>query len=66
MKQKLLRRWARFATRHPWWIIGALLVVTVVCAGLATRLKLNMRYADMLPDIQAVQRDLEESLLALQ
>jgi predicted RND superfamily exporter protein len=49
MKQKLLRRWARFATRHPWWIIGALMVVTVVCAGLASNLKLNMRYADMLP-----------------
>jgi len=49
MKQQLLRRWARFATRHPWWIIGALMVVTVVCAGLASNLKLNMRYADMLP-----------------
>ena len=49
MKQKLLRRWGRFATRHPWWIIGALMAVTVVCAGLASNLKLNMRYADMLP-----------------
>jgi len=49
MKQKLLRKWGRFATRHPWWIIGALMVVTVVCAGLASNLKLNMRYADMLP-----------------
>ncbi|UCG41794.1 MAG: MMPL family transporter [candidate division WOR-3 bacterium] len=49
MKQKLLRRWGRFAARHPWWIIGVLLALTVVCAGLASNLKLNMRYADMLP-----------------
>ncbi len=49
MKQKLLRRWGRFAARHPWWIIGALMVLTVICAGLASNLKLNMRYADMLP-----------------
>ena len=49
MKQRLLRKWGRFATRHPWWIIGVLMVVTVVCAGLASNLKLNMRYADMLP-----------------
>lgn len=49
MKDKLLRKWARFAATHPWWVIGALLVVTVLAAASASRLRLNMRYADMLP-----------------
>jgi predicted RND superfamily exporter protein len=62
MKQRLLRRWARFATRHPWWIIGALMVVTVVCAGLASNLKLNMRYADMLPSDDPKAREFDRIL----
>jgi predicted RND superfamily exporter protein len=49
MKEKLLRRWARIAASHPWWVISILLIVTVIAAISASTLKMDMRWSDLLP-----------------
>ncbi len=49
MKEKLLRKWARFAAAHPWQVIIGVLVVTVLAALSASRIKMSMRWSDLLP-----------------
>jgi predicted RND superfamily exporter protein len=49
MKEKMLRNWARFASIHPWWVIGALLLVVVVSLILSSRIRLDMNWSDLLP-----------------
>jgi len=49
MREKLLRKWARFAASHPWRIITGLLIVTVLAAISASTLKMSMRWSDLLP-----------------
>ncbi|GAG96081.1 unnamed protein product, partial [marine sediment metagenome] len=49
MKDKLLRKWARFAASHPWRVIAGLLIVTVLAAISASTLKMSMRWSDLLP-----------------
>ncbi len=49
MREKLLRKWARFAASHPWWVIIGLLIVTVLAAISASTLKMTMRWSDLLP-----------------
>jgi hopanoid biosynthesis associated RND transporter like protein HpnN len=49
MKEKLLRKWARIAASHPWWVISILLIVTVIAAISASTLKMDMRWSDLLP-----------------
>jgi len=49
MKERMLKSWARFAAVHPWWVIGGLLVVTVLAAISASTLRMDMRWSDLLP-----------------
>ena len=49
MKEKILRKWARFAATHPWRVITALLVITVLAAISASTLRMDMRWSDLLP-----------------
>ncbi len=49
MKEKLLRKWARFAATHPWWVIIGLLIVTMLASISASTLRMDMRWSDLLP-----------------
>jgi len=49
VKEKILRKWARFAATHPWRVITALLVITVLAAISASTLRMDMRWSDLLP-----------------
>lgn len=49
MREKLLRNWARFAATRPWHVIIGLLIVTVFAAISASRIRMDMRWSDMLP-----------------
>jgi predicted RND superfamily exporter protein len=49
MKERLLRKWARFASTHPWWVITGLLVITILSVWSAYDLRMDMRWSDMLP-----------------
>jgi len=50
MKEKILKNWARFAALHPWWVIGGILLLSVISLFLIKNLDLNMRYSDLLPE----------------
>ena len=49
MKEKLLRKWARFAATHPWLVLGVILVITILAVLSAYDLRMDMRWSDMLP-----------------
>jgi len=49
MREKLLKKWAHFAATHPWRVIIALLVVTVFALISASRIRMDMRWSDLLP-----------------
>ncbi|KPJ72653.1 hypothetical protein AMJ52_05620 [candidate division TA06 bacterium DG_78] len=62
MKEKLLRKWARIAATHPWWVIGILFVITVLSALSASRLKMEMRWSDLLPMHDPVAQEFDRIL----
>lgn len=49
MKEKILRKWARFAATHPWQVIIALLIITILAAISASTIRMEMRWSDLLP-----------------
>ena len=49
MKEKLLRKWARFAATHPWLVLGVIFVITILAVLSAYDLRMDMRWSDMLP-----------------
>ncbi len=49
MRERLLRNWARIAATHPWRVIIAVLIVTVLAAFSASRIRMDMRWSDLLP-----------------
>ena len=49
MREQLLRSWARIAATRPWSVILAVLVITVLAAFSASRIRMDMRWSDMLP-----------------
>ena len=49
MRERLLKNWARIAATHPWRVIIAMLVITVLAAISASRIRMDMRWSDMLP-----------------
>ena len=49
MREKLLRNWGRFAATHPWRVIVAVMIITVFAAISASRIRMDMRWSDLLP-----------------
>jgi hopanoid biosynthesis associated RND transporter like protein HpnN len=49
MKQRILNGWGKFAATHSFWIIAALLVLTIAAGISASRLKITTRWSDLLP-----------------
>jgi predicted RND superfamily exporter protein len=49
MKEKILRKWARFAATHPWRVIIGLLVITVIAVVFASNIRMEMRWSDLMP-----------------
>jgi len=60
MRAKILRRWARFAATHPWRVIIAALIITVLAAVSASRIRLDMRWSDLLPMNDPKAREFDE------
>jgi len=59
MREKLLRNWARIAATHPWRVITVVLIIAVLAALSASRIRMDMRWSDMLPanDPKAMEFD---------
>ncbi len=49
MREKLLKTWAHFAATHPWRVIIGLFIVTVFALISASRIRMDMRWSDLLP-----------------
>lgn len=49
MRDRLLRNWARVAATHSRQVILVILILTVLGAVSASRIKMEMRWADLLP-----------------
>jgi hopanoid biosynthesis associated RND transporter like protein HpnN len=62
MKDKILRKWAYIAATHPWWVIVVLLSITVLAVISASRLKMEMRWSDLLPMNDPVAQEFDKIL----
>jgi hypothetical protein len=62
MRENILKNWARFATTHPWWVIAVLLIVTVIAAFSASKLKTSMRWSDLLPMSDPMSQEFDRIL----
>jgi len=60
MREKLLRHWARVAATHPWRVIICVLIVTVLAAVSASRIRMDMRWSDLLPMNDPKAREFDE------
>jgi hypothetical protein len=49
VREKLLKKWAHFAATHPWRVIIGLFIVTVFALISASRIRMDMRWSDLLP-----------------
>ncbi len=49
MRERLLKKWARIAATYPWYVILAVFIVTILAALSASRIRMDMRWSDMLP-----------------
>jgi predicted RND superfamily exporter protein len=59
MKERLLRKWGRFAATHAWWVIGGLFVLVILSLISASDLQMDMRWSDMLPEGDPMAREFE-------
>jgi hopanoid biosynthesis associated RND transporter like protein HpnN len=60
MREKLLRHWGRLAASHPWRVIICMLVITVLAAVSASRIRMDMRWSDLLPMNDPKAREFDE------
>jgi len=60
MRERLLKRWARFAATHPWRVIICVLIVAVLAAVSASRIRMDMRWSDLLPMNDPKAREFDE------
>ena len=60
MREKLLSNWARIAATHPWRVITVVLIITVLAALSASRIRMDMRWSDMLPANDPKAREFDE------
>ncbi|MGB2980681.1 MAG: MMPL family transporter, partial [Candidatus Zixiibacteriota bacterium] len=49
MRDKLLASWGRFAATKSGWVVAGILVLAVLASISASRLKVTMRWSDLLP-----------------
>lgn len=60
MREELLKRWARFAATHPWRVIICMLIITVLAAVSASRIRMDMSWSDLLPMNDPKAREFDE------
>ncbi|MDH4211035.1 MAG: MMPL family transporter [candidate division WOR-3 bacterium] len=60
MRERLLRNWARIAATHPWRVIIAVLIITVLAAISTSRIRMDMRWSDLLPMNDPKAREFDE------
>ncbi len=49
MREQLLKKLADIHAKKPWMMIFVVLIITMIFAGLSTRLSMTMRWSDLLP-----------------
>ncbi len=49
MRERILRSLAGLHAHHPWRMLGVVLILTVIFVLLASRIKVTMRWSDLLP-----------------
>ena len=49
MREKILRSLAGLHAHHPWRMLGAVLILTIIFVLLASQIKVTMRWSDLLP-----------------
>jgi predicted RND superfamily exporter protein len=49
MREKILKRLAKYHAQHPWRILVIVGVLTIIFLALASHLKVTMRWSDLLP-----------------
>ncbi len=57
-----MRKWARFAATHPWLVIVCVLVITILAALSASRIRMDMRWSDLLPMGDPVAQEFDRIL----
>jgi len=49
VRDRILKTLARWHATHPWRMTAIILVITLICGALASRLTVTMRWSDLLP-----------------
>lgn len=49
MRDRILKAIATYVVKRPWWTLLWVMLVTIVCAGMAGQLKYSTEYQDMMP-----------------
>jgi len=49
MRDRLLTAIATYVVKRPWWTLLWIMIVTIVCAGMAGQLSISTEYTDMMP-----------------
>ena len=62
MRRTLLKWWAGVCVKRSWTVISALLAVTICAALCASRLKMNMHWADLLPERDPMAQEFRQIL----
>ncbi|UCD04985.1 MAG: MMPL family transporter [candidate division WOR-3 bacterium] len=60
MRERFLRNWARIAATYPWRVITVVLIITVLAALSASRIRMDMRWSDMLPANDPKAKEFDE------
>jgi len=60
MRELLLKRWARIAATHPWRVIICVLIIAVLAGVSASRIRMDMRWSDLLPMNDPKAREFDE------
>ncbi|UCC13040.1 MAG: MMPL family transporter [candidate division WOR-3 bacterium] len=62
MRRQILKWWAGICVKRSWVVIGALFAVTILAAMCASRLKMNMHWADLLPERDPMAQEFRQIL----
>ena len=49
MRDRLLTAIATYVVKRPWWTLLWVMIVTIICAGMAGQLTISTEYTDMMP-----------------
>ena len=50
MRERMFRAWARILNRRPYAIFSIIVLITLVCGFLASKMKMNTNWSDLMPE----------------